>query len=772
MTIGLLLGFYLTYDKLAPVGRWLFAGAVLLAHKSNNYLFGTGFPNTYFKRPLIFHEDFRCRLTHPEFSMSKIHTFFAIFIQLSVAAALCTLLSGCQQKNAATPEKKQLLPNTNARKIANLKVINATVTTGLNRAKNAAPIFGGSDGSIIYQDKQQQWQAANTQGITETITRFCANDNDDVYLVVGNNGLLAASMNDGKNWKKFSSPAISENLFDCNYDKTTKQWNLSSEGGATFFSSDLNNWQKAEAPGALTRFYSLREGSLLVATGPELVAQSNDGGKHWQKMLSMPGATATSLLDTNTHLLVITDQGKLWRTDDLHQWTETIVQTNSSLAAITEDANHKTLSLITSLGDVFISDDQGASWGISFSAGQPLAQLTYDHSNKILLAAGNGGIFYSDNGGRVWQKSAMGFNDQITFLWATPTEAMAFGPGGLQAASMDGGKSWQLQRPAIASFIHQLREAPDNSLLLTGADGLLIRSIDGGETWQQPQATITSRDFLFSLLVTDKQQFATGSPGTIVRSKDNGKSWQTTLSLDDPNKGYFHKIIGDDKNIFIAVAGPGSTYVSIDAGDTWQPAQIDNSQQLLNGIFDKAHRQFIAIGNGGTIQRSSNGREWRAANSDTTADLQGIAVVGDTLYATGNRGTIIQSTDAGENWQTLASNTNTAIQHIIAVQNNKIILAAGLNGTLLRSTDKGDNWQTISLPETTNLREPIEDKRTGIIYISSRAGNILFSRDTGATWSKLPQVTQESIKGIYIDDARRTLVGYGARLIRIPLLER
>jgi photosystem II stability/assembly factor-like uncharacterized protein len=432
------------------------------------------------------------------------------------------------------------------------------------------------------------------------------------------------------------------------------------------------------------------------------------------------------------------------------------------------DPENNTLSIITSSGDIFISDGEGAHWGIAFHAESPLAQLHYSTFRKHLVAAGSGGIFYSDNGGRVWQKSSTNFNDDIVSLAEAQDELIAFGHGGLIATSSDGGKQWIMKRTGIPHFIHQIKAAPDNSLLLTGANGLLLRSIDGGESWQQAAATITEQDFLLSLLVNHDAQYAVGPPGTILSSKDNGQSWQTMLSLRNAEQGYFHQIISDGKKHLVIIAQPGSSQFSNDAGQNWQPIGIEDGSPLVSGVYDSTHKQFVVVGNGGAIFTSPDGSHWHKSSTDTATNLQGVTLVDNELFASGNQGTILRSQDHGRSWQTQSSDTQEPIQHIFPA--GEILIATGLRGTLLRSADKGQHWKRVPLPETENLRMPVIDKTTGIIYVSGRSGKILFSRDQGNTWDKMPQVTPQSLKGLYIDNTRRMLLAYGERLIRVPLL--
>jgi photosystem II stability/assembly factor-like uncharacterized protein len=95
-------------------------------------------------------------------------------------------------------------------------------------------------------------------------------------------------------------------------------------------------------------------------------------------------------------------------------------------------------------------------------------------------------------------------------------------------------------------------------------------------------------------------------------------------------------------------------------------------------------------------------------------------------------GAIYKTTDAGESWNFVNSNTAENLYKTAAISTN-IFIAVGANGTVIKSEDSGDSWTLINSGVTENLRG-IYVTRTGSGYIAGDNNTILRSTDLGLTW--------------------------------------
>ncbi len=131
---------------------------------------------------------------------------------------------------------------------------------------------------------------------------------------------------------------------------------------------------------------------------------------------------------------------------------------------------------------------------------------------------------------------------------------------------------------------------------------------------------------------------------------------------------------------------------------------------------------------------------WERIDSPTNNFLRRITISDtNTVWASGHNGTIIKSTDQGNSWTVLPTNTNKIIINHSAV-NNQLIFAItwelenppfGTN--IMKSSDGGFNWQTIKFPVEYEYFQ-------SIYFFNANEGIVAGSRtyltsNGGQTWS-------------------------------------
>ncbi len=141
----------------------------------------------------------------------------------------------------------------------------------------------------------------------------------------------------------------------------------------------------------------------------------------------------------------------------------------------------------------------------------------------------------------------------------------------------------------------------------------------------------------------------------------------------------------------------------------------------LNDVCFVEENIGVAVGDLGTILRTSDGGDnWIVQSSGTISTLNGVyftdvntgTAVGFDLVADTNSnpfvGIILRTTDGGNNWTKQTNGANCMLNdvHFIDVNNGTIVGGSdGLSGgpgTILRTTDGGENW-VIQLSDTTAI---------------------------------------------------------------------
>ena len=179
-------------------------------------------------------------------------------------------------------------------------------------------------------------------------------------------------------------------------------------------------------------------------------------------------------------------------------------------------------------------------------------------------------------------------------------------------------------------------------------------------------------------------------------------------------------------------------------------------QFLLAAVVDLRAQDLSWVN--GAIERSKNAQRetlpaWqydpRVALSNSDASLNALAVVNpDRLFAVGDRGLILSSTDGGRSWQAQNSLTSLNLygvaffdeQRGIAVGGTVQPLSQSSLGIVLVTIDGGKSWQSItsslkaSLPRLTGVSLVQRTVRVWGDYSSAHGSGIFESHDQGRSW--------------------------------------
>jgi len=205
----------------------------------------------------------------------------------------------------------------------------------------------------------------------------------------------------------------------------------------------------------------------------------------------------------------------------------------------------------------------------------------------------------------------------------------------------------------------------------------------------------------------------------------------------------------------IAVGAGGAALYSTDGSITWNVGRaFDASRPALRGITT-AGAVFVAVGDGGTIQSTTDGITWTTLTSNTTANLRGIAYSGVRYVAVGDGGVLTTSIDAGVTWtaQTIAGAGN--LRKIAFGNNNNstdnggtlainTFVAVSDSGTAVVSNDGGATWSVVAISGAGEL--------VGLAYITrfvavDRTGNA-FNSANGQTWSTAAPTGRSGLRAL------------------------
>ena len=688
----------------------------------------------------------------------------AVFSLLFYIAAIV----GCQKKEV--PVITESTPSG----IHQLNVLNAGFFTHYITSKKI--VIAGMDGKIIIKDaSSSQWRAAKTPDFTNKITSLAANENGSMLIAAGERGLLATSNDAGESWKKIPVPTdktITTILFTHDVWIAAGEQGLILRGDATG-----NHWEKIALNSAATISKVLALPTQLIAIGENgLMATSDNSGIGWKIIPDITTSTLTDIAAGNDQIIISSADGSFIKGNlATSSWEKIDTGFSTYFSKIFYHQQQKVWICLSSDGDILLSDDGGNLWAPVAQGNHYLNGIAQSHDGKYLFAVGDKGqVLLSNNGGRTWTTQKTPVTTNIEGIIADgSTGFVAYGEAGLLMHLKNPQDNWEVINHPVESFVHQLLVRNENNWVAIGAKGTLLHSGNQGSSWHTIAAPIQESDYFLSIMQDKKSGnlITAGPPGTILIASKKSNEWKVRLALSDANQGYFHRVVGDNKGSIIAIAGPGITQYSTDAGENWSAATIDNDTQLFNATYDQYRQQFIAVGQAGTVQLSPDGKSWTRINTNISQSLQTVYATKNILWAAGDKGVLIYSTDGGKNWQNSTPDTQATLIALFETSEGNLI-ASGTQGTVLRLDKEDGRWHLITTPTQSGLRTPVQDQNTGLIYIPGKTGEIIYSTDDGLSWQLMPSITQGSIKSLHVDNHNKMLIGVGERLIKIPLLNR
>lgn len=173
--------------------------------------------------------------------------------------------------------------------------------------------------------------------------------------------------------------------------------------------------------------------------------------------------------------------------------------------------------------------------------------------------------------------------------------------------------------------------------------------------------------------------------------------------------------------------------------------QVSGTTENLNDVFAVTEDLVFAVGDNGTILKTTDGgTTWVAKTSGTTQNLTKIKFANQNVgFAIGFNGTLLKTINSGENWNLISTLTNNNLYGLTVIDEN-ILIISGDNGFINKTINSGNTFTIITVPENTTVSEiQFFTSSTGYAQIGNYDMNNLFepiynklykSIDGGLTW--------------------------------------
>lgn len=246
----------------------------------------------------------------------------------------------------------------------------------------------------------------------------------------------------------------------------------------------------------------------------------------------------------------------------------------------------------------------------------------------------------------------------------------------------------------------------------------------------------------------------------IFKSNDSVTSWKT------PGL----QSIAKNGSSYLAVDNLGNMYSSNNASN-WSQVDLSGVSGLaigtvLNAVYCPGNNLCFAVGDNGTILKTTDGTNWAKLDSGTTRSLMSMVCQANNCVIAGgnnstNTGTLLYSNDyTGWIVTTATATLPTSKFNGITYYNNKYS-AVGNGGVIYASTN-GLNWSSVTSGTTDNLNSIACGENTGCVAVGN-SGRIIYSA-FGTSWTSVASGTSD-ITSVSYNAGVFAAVGKAGRLI-------
>ena len=286
-------------------------------------------------------------------------------------------------------------------------------------------------------------------------------------------------------------------------------------------------------------------------------------------------------------------------------------------------------------------------------------------------------------------------------------EGWAVGDQGGVWHTIDGGKTWERQTTGSRACLKGVcfltpytgwvvgrTELPADA----GSSGVILTTADGGLTWTELTSGVLPG--LNAVRVFDEKTAvvcgdgSAGSPAGVFTTSDAGKTWVAANGGRAPS--WQGAAFSSDK---IGVVGGAWGRLATFTDGKLKPAEIDSlGTRSVRGIA-MSGAAGVAVGDGGLVlTTATGGTKWAVADTKLPAavaegmNFRCVASFGQSVWAAGRPGSVVlRSADFGKTWDSVATGWHTPINALCAIS-DKEVWAVGDLGAVLKSTDGGTTW--------------------------------------------------------------------------------
>ncbi len=533
---------------------------------------------------------------------------------------------------------------------------NGTISTFRIEAKNSGPGIG--EGNALAGRLSQKNPVKALRDMNRI--RFLG----DKFVAVGRSGAFATSF-DGVNWTRIGVPTVLD-LYDVAYGNG--HYVVVGDSSARFWSTNGVDWVANPAAAGPVAAVAFGNGKFVSMHFNGVVSTSSDGVA-WAGGTGFSGSGYAGLDFVNGEF-VAWNGSSIGFSADGSNWSTKGGETGVGNITVSLAIHSK---IAFGNGVYVVAGQQGlavSSNGTTWTKATNAPGVFFGNSASVTF--GNGIFVVCDTADRLWISSDAAQWKQVDEI---ELHSLAYGNdtfvgvGDELWISADG-SLWIFPQGDVlqpdyheSGYIDPYSESPIVGTFLEGSTGTYSFGHDGYITWYKYQGVggsgtapkLTTETLRFAMnLNYFEAPVIVGNHGAMVLAEDRST---VTFQLVPPvtSADLVHGAKGNSTLVFVGTQG-AIIWSTNFARTNWSVANSGTSANLkhvawYDNFVTGLPTQFIAVGDGGTLLTSGNGRSWTPRDSKTKMDLVGSAYSNERkqfLVAAAD-GTLLQSAD-GVTW--------------------------------------------------------------------------------------------------------------------------
>ena len=365
--------------------------------------------------------------------------------------------------------------------------------------------------------------------------------------------------------------------------------------------------------------------NLILAGDESHVLVSEDGGVNWVDHVDSSHDDWASLAYSGDGtLLAGVQSGTAYvriSADNAIHWTNMPVKGTGAWAQILVSNDGEVVVSADMYGAVYRSTNGGDTWTLLPTEGIPLSYLAMSTNGSKMLAAADGGVFTSVDGGANWvaRPGADVMSVRGAAMSGDGTKMVIVEADGAVHISNNSGETWTKTTVPDVSWRQVVSSADGGTLFGMPSNGVLYRSDDGGESWA-PLSLSTENYWGRVAMSTDGSTLLAFDYGNqLYTSNDSGDTWTTQTEL----TGHLWSALSssaDGQRMVAATYQDEGIWVSANAGETWVLQEIDGALNKWTNVASSAHgvKLFATEATGWVYTATIPGMEEEASPEEGT----------------------------------------------------------------------------------------------------------------------------------------------------------